>query len=276
MTTSDTGFDSEAQEAVLKFLDQRLHAPVALDVWSRKESPLLLTDRDPATHAAEVVALARQLSALHPAFRLTLYDLDRHAGRAVEAGIDRAPTTVFRGINGRELRFVGAWTGALFQSVLESIAFLGSGESPLSDDSTATLAALERDVTIDVLGAMYDGHSAHMLRLIAALAVASRHVRATFTELVEYPIFAASRNVAQVPVVTVGGIASLGTWGEAELVEWVRRVAAGDDREVERPAMLTSPYYTQADVDRLMAEDAASSTPPELPPTPGGLYIPGR
>ena len=177
MTTSDTGFDSEAQEAVLKFLDQRLHAPVALDVWSRKESPLLLTDRDPATHAAEVVALARQLSALHPAFRLTLYDLDRHAGRAVEAGIDRAPTTVFRGINGRELRFVGAWTGALFQSVLESIAFLGSGESPLSDDSTATLAALERDVTIDVLGAMYDGHSAHMLRLIAALAVASRHVR---------------------------------------------------------------------------------------------------
>ncbi|MSQ28875.1 MAG: hypothetical protein EXR68_00060 [Dehalococcoidia bacterium] len=276
MTTVDTGFGREQQEAVLKFLGERLMGPVAIDVWSRKESPILLPDREPATHAAETVLLARQLAALHPAFTITLYDLDRHAQRAAEAGIDRAPTTVFRGVRGRELRFVGSWIGAVFQSVLEAIVFLGAGGSPLTEESRSTLAALERDVNVEVLGAMYDPYSAHLLRLIAALSVETRHVRASFIEMVEYPILAAARQVEQVPVVTVDGHRGLGSWDEPELVEWIRRLANGDESVVTRAQLLTSPYYTESDIDRLIEEREGHDAAPPLPASPSGLYISGR
>ncbi len=276
MTTIDTGFGRDQQEAVLKFLGERLNGPVAIDVWSRKESPLVLLDRDPATHAAETVLLARQMAALHPAFTITLYDLDRHATRAAEAGIDRAPTTVFRGTRGRELRIVGSWIGAVFQSVLEAIVFLGAGGSPLTEESKTTLAALDHDISVEVLGAMYDPYSAHLLRLIAALAVETRHVRATFIEMVEYPMLAAARQVEQVPVVIVDGHRGLGSWDEPELVEWIRRLANGDESVVTRAQLLTSPYYTEADIDRLQAEHAQHEADPPPPTTPSGLYIPGR
>ena len=63
---------------------------------------------------------------------------------------------------------VGAWIGSVFQSVLEAITFLGAGTSPLTDESKAVLDALDHDVSIEVLGAMYDPYSAHLVRLLFA------------------------------------------------------------------------------------------------------------
>src|SRR4051794_18978192 len=94
-------FDHEQQEAIGSVLDERMEMPISIEVWSQKTSPLVRPDRDPSTHGEDTVRLARLLASLHPGLTVTLYDMDRHANRATEAGVDVVPLTVLRGRNGR-------------------------------------------------------------------------------------------------------------------------------------------------------------------------------
>lgn len=268
-----TGIAKAEQQAVASMLAEHLRGPVAIDVWSRKESPLLRPDRDPCTHCDDVVKVARQLASLHPGLSITLYDLDRHAQRAAEAGIDRPPVTVLRGRYGRELRMAGLWAGLLFPAVFDCIIMLGAGATPLAEASKQALAELPRDMPVEVLGAAYDPYSAQMLALLGALAVESKRVRAQFVEVVEFPRLAASRAVEQLPVTLVEGKRYVGMWEEADLVEQLRRLGAADESPVARERVLSSPYHTEAELARMAAEQGAPQQPAR---TPGGLYLPSR
>ena len=273
MTTAPEGIPREERDALAGYLAENLAGPLAIDVWTRKESALIRTDRDPCTHCDETVLVARQFAALHPSLSITLYDLDRHAARAAEAGIDRPPVTVFRGAGGRELRIAGMWSGLLFPAVLEAATMLSSGASPLSEESRATLAAIDSEVRIEVLGTPYDPYSAFMLRFAAALAVESRHVHAQFVEASEFPLLAAARGVTEVPVVVVNGRRSLGAWDEAHFIEHIGRVLAGDETTVVRDRVLTAPFYTEQELEAQAATDPGDQPPPT---TPSGLILPGR
>ena len=74
-----------------------------------------------------MASAARQLASLHPLISLTPYDLDKHADRAAEAGVERPPLTLIRGRNGREIRFVGLWSGLLFPAFVDALIFAGVG-----------------------------------------------------------------------------------------------------------------------------------------------------
>lgn len=268
------GLSKEEQSQILSYLEKNLHGPVAIEVWTRKESALVRTDRDPCTHCEDVISVARQLAALHPGLSVTLYDLDRHASRAEEARIDRPPLTVLRGRQGREFRITGLWSGLLFPPAVDAIAFLGAGASPLTDEAKAPLATLEEDFTIEVMGAPYDAYSAYMLRLVAALAVESRHVHASFVQIAEFPLLASTRAVDEIPVLTLNGKRYVGTWDGPELVEQIVRTVNGDESPVIRANTFSGPFYTDEEITRLAAAQGQSPEPP--PQTSGGLYIPGQ
>jgi hypothetical protein len=272
--TMNFAFDKEQQEAVGAILDERMQIPVSIEVWSRKDSVIVRPDRDPCLHCEDTIRLARLLSSLHPALTVTLYDLDRHASRAAEAGIDTPPMTVLRGRNGRDVRVLGFWTGALFPAVVDVITYLSSESTPMSEESKAAVAKVDRDVHVEVLGAIYDAYSAHMLRLVGALAAESRHVRFQFKELVEFPQVALARDVQAVPVLLVDDVRFLGVWDEASLVKQVTLIAAGDDTIVSPENPLTVPYYSEAEIERMAATNAQMQPPPTT--TPRGLYLPGR
>jgi hypothetical protein len=270
----DFAFDKQQQETIGALLDERMNVPVSIEVWSRKDSVFVRPDRDPCVHCEDTVRLARLLSALHPALTVTLYDLDRHAARAAEAGIDTPPMTVLRGRNGRDVRVVGFWTGALFPALVDVITYLSSESTPLTDESKETIGRIDRDVRVEVLGALYDAYSAHMLRLAGALAAESRRLKVQFTELVEFPSLALAREVDAVPVLLIEDVRFIGVWDEASLVKQVSLVAAGDATIVSPETPLTVPYYSESDIERMAAANAQSAQAP--PTTPGGLYLPGR
>jgi hypothetical protein len=272
--TMDFTFDKQQQETIGALLDERISVPVSIEVWSRKDSAIIRPDRDPCAHCEDTVRLARLLSALHPALTVTLYDLDRHAARAAEAGIDTPPLTVLRGRNGRDVRVLGFWTGALFPATVDVITYLSSETTPLADESKEALSKVDRDIRIEVLGALYDAYSAHMLRLAGALAAESRLIKVQFTELVEFPGIALARDVDAVPVLLIEGVRFLGVWDETSLVKQVTLIAAGDDTIVSPETPLTVPYYSESDIERMAAANAQSAQAP--PTTPGGLYLPGR
>lgn len=268
---SPANLSREEQAQVMSYLEQQISGAVSIEVWTRKESPLIRTDREPCVYCEDVVSVARQVAALHPALSVTLYDLDRHERRAQEAGIDRAPTTVIRGRGGREFRVAGAWAGLLFPPTLDVIAILSAGGTPLSEETRAVLGSLEQDVTVEVLGAAYDAYSAHMLRLVAAFAVESKRVHASFVNVANYPLLASARSVDEIPVVFVGNKRYVGVWDGPELAEQVRRAASGDDTPVSRGNPMSGPFYTDDEIAALAAERLE-----EPPRTAGGLYLPGR
>lgn len=271
--TNEIVFNKEQQEQIGAVLDERMKIPVSIEVWAQKDSALARPDRDPCVHCDDTVRLARLLSSLHPGLSVTLYDMDRHANRAIEAGVERPPLTILRGRNGRDIRVLGFWTGGLFPAIVDLITFLSSEETPLNDQTKEALAAITNDVPIEVLGAIYDAYSAHMLRLVGAMAVESRHIRFQFTELVEFPTLASAREIEAVPVTLVGGIRFLGAWDEQSLLRQIVHMANGEPAVIARDEQLAVPYYSEADIQRMAEQNEAAAQPQT---TPGGLYIPGR
>ncbi|MXW24439.1 MAG: hypothetical protein F4Z96_07350 [Chloroflexi bacterium] len=275
---SESPIPRTERPAIADFLAQRLVGPVALDVWTQQDSELVRTDRDPCTFCEQVTTAARQFASLHPAISLTRYDLDRHADRAREAGIERAPVTVIRG-RGHELRIVGLWSGVLFPAFIEAVVYASSGTPPLQASTLEKLAlideSLDEDLEVELLMAPYDPQSATTLRLAAAFAMVMRRVRVEAIELSEFPLLAEARMVAELPVVTIGGGRRFtGGWAEEDFAEQLRRSAAGETESVIRDRILTSPFLT---IDQAQAIVTGETPPPDQqqpPVSPGGLVLP--
>ncbi len=257
------------QASVAAYLREHLPGPLSLEVWTRKESALLRTDRDPCTHCDDTLELAREIASLHPGISLTLYDLERHASRAAEAGIGRAPTTVVRA-RGRQLRFVGFWAGALLAPFVDSTIFAAAGVAPLEDSTRRLLGEVGADVELEVLAASYDPYSAQLASIAFAFAVESRRVHAEVVEIAEFPLLAATRGVTEVPVLFANGQRYVGSWPPDALAEQLRRIAAGDQSPVIRERVPVSSYLTEE-----QALAAAGGGPPEQR-SPGGLVLPGQ
>lgn len=274
---SESPIPREERPAIADFLAQRLIGPVGLDVWTQQDSELVRTDRDPCTFCDQVTTAARQFASLHPAISLTRYDLDRHADRASEAGIERAPVTVIRG-RGHELRLVGLWSGVLFPAFMEAVVYASTGAPPLQASTIEKLQevdeSLDEDLDVELLIAPYDPQSATTLRLAAAFATVMRRARFEAIELSEFPLLAEARMVAELPVVTIGGGRRFtGGWDEDDFAEQIRRSAAGETEGVIRDRVLTSPFLT---IDQAQAIVTGEAPPPDAQPpvSPGGLVLP--
>ncbi|MSQ42507.1 MAG: hypothetical protein EXR65_05675 [Dehalococcoidia bacterium] len=266
--------DRQTEQEVMRYLAERLATPVGLDVWTRPESALVLTDRDPCTHCAQTLATMRQLVRLHQALSVTAYDLERHASRAAAAGVEMAPTTIVRS-RGHAVHVVGLCAGVLFPALLDLIGFLSQGATPLTDASREALGALQAPLRLELQVAPYDGYSAHLMRLTGALAAESRLVRLRITEVGEFPLLAARRGVTEVPLLTIEGRRFAGAWEEPALIEQIGRIVAGNEAPVIRDHVYTMPFFTEEEAQRLAAEQAtATGATPAAPHS--GLYVPGR
>jgi hypothetical protein len=266
-------FDPEQREAIGGILDERMELPISIEVWARKDGPIFRTDRPPCPHCEDTLHLARMLASLHPGLTVTYYDMDKFEKRAAEAGIERPPFTIIRGRNGRDVRLLGFWTGALFPAIVDVVTYVSREESPYSEESRAVIAAIDRDIDIHVYGTIYDGFSAQMLRMGGALASESRHLRFQFTELAEFPDIALQHEIDSVPVTVIDGRRFLGVWDEPSLVRQISHIAAGRPDIVAPPEPQVVPFYSEADLERMAAQNAAqqAATPPM---TEGGLYLP--
>lgn len=272
--------DKEDAAQVAQYLSERIAGPVGFDVWTREESGLLRTDRDNCTHCGDVLELARQLASLHPAMNVTAYDLEKHASRAEEAGINVPPTTIVRG-GGRSLRLVGLFSGLLFPALLDIVWFVSRGETPLPEETRIALAELP-EVEVEVMLAPYDPYSAHMARLVGAFAVEAPKMKLQLTEIAELPVLAGQRSLTEVPVTSINGRRFSGAWDDAPLLLQIQRVVEGNDEAVIRDRVLATPFLTEEQAiqraqEELQREQAAQSgiVAPGGPGGPGGPAAPG-
>ncbi len=279
----------EARSQLERHLAQSLLGRVGLDVWTRKESGLVLSDRDSCTHCGAVEENAREIATTHNAVSFTSYDLERHADRAEEAGIERAPTTVIRG-GGRSLRFVGLWSGHLFSAFVDVLVLIGNGQQLLTPESREALETLPRPVDVELAVTPFDPLSPQMLLLMGAAAAVTRSIRVTITEYAEFPKLAGTRSLTQVPTIWIDGMRFEGMWSESEFVEQVSRVAQNDTEPVIRERIAAMPYISEEQAGQLAqqmeTEQRGGATGTGLTPNSGrtadtqtgssGLFVPGR
>ena len=275
MVSSEPVIPREQRPAIAKYLSERLAGPVAIETWTQRESALVRTDRDPCMFCEPVSSATRQLASLHPLISLTPYDIDKHAGRAAEAGIERPPVTVLRGRNGREIRFTGLWSGLLFTAFMDALVYVGAGVAPINPETREALHELEEELRLELLIAPYDPYSAYTLRVAAAFAVEARRVRLEVIEISEFPRLAQARMVSEIPVLLVNGRRFTGAWDENDLIEQLKRIVAGDDEPVIRERILVSPFMDVDQAQEFAAREAQGAAG-QPPTTPGGLIIPGR
>ena len=275
MVSSEPVIPREQRPAIAKYLSERLAGPVAIETWTQRESALVRTDRDPCMFCEPVSTATRQLASLHPLISLTPYDIDRHADRAAAAGIERPPVTVLRGRNGREIRFTGLWSGLLFTAFMDALVYVGAGVAPINPETREALHELEEELRLELLVAPYDPYSAYTLRVAAAFAVEARRVRLEVIEISEFPRLAQARMVSEIPVLLVNGRRFTGAWDENDLIEQLKRVAAGDSEPVIRERILVSPFMDVDQAQEFAAREAQGAAG-QPPTTPGGLIIPGR
>ncbi len=284
--------DRDDRQQIAAYLGERLDRSVGFDLWTRPESGLVRTDRDTCTHCDDVAAVIRQIATLHPALSVTAYDLERHASRAAEAGVDLAPTVVVRGA-GRSLQLVGLFSGLLFPVLLDLVGFVSQGRTPVTDATRTALQALPEPVTLEAMVSPFDAYSAHVARVAGAFGVESRQLRVRIIEMAEFPVLAGQRALTEVPALVINGRRFDGAWDEDELLEQIRRVVAGDPDPVIRDHVFTTRYVTEDEARELArqqmeaeaeAQRLSSGFAKGQPPAGGGaepsggsgLYVPGR
>lgn len=256
---------------LLEYLESRIDGEVGIDLWTRTESGLVAPGRDPCTYCGETEQLIREVATLHPGLRLTRYDMDRHGERAREAGIERAPTTVLRSAtSGASVTLVGYFAGELFPALIDALVFASAPALPFGERVVAALDALQHPHEVELYVAAYDPYSAIMVRLGAAIAMGWRLLRVRVTEVAEFPAFAESRAITEVPALVVDGRRFPGLWTEATLAEQLRRIDAGDPELVVRERVIAQPYVPFVDL-------RYTRTDGEPPSGDGsGLIVPGR
>ena len=154
--------------------------------------------------------------------------------RAAQFGIDRIPAIVLlRDGEDTRIRFLGAPSGYEFASLVDAVVLAGTGESGLTPQSRATIAAHGGAVDIKVFVTPSCPHCPRVVTLAHRMAVESPSVVATCIEATEFLDLAQRYRVTGVPktIVEGTGVELLGAVSEATFVETVLSDAKLDDAD---------------------------------------------
>jgi glutaredoxin-like protein len=179
----------------------------------------------------EVVSLNDQIS-----LEEVNFVLDR--GRAAQFGIDGIPAVaLLRAGEDTRIRFLGAPAGYEFMSLVEALILAGTGDSGLTTESKALIAANVTGPT-DILVFVTPScpHCPRAVTLAHRMAVESPLIRATCVEATEFLDLSERYRVTGVPKTVVNGtIEMLGALPESAFV----RTAVGAPQPPASPGQAT-------------------------------------
>ena len=158
--------------------------------------------------------------------------LDRD--RAAQFGIDRIPAVVLlRDGEDTRMRFLGAPAGYEFMSLVEAVMAAGTGDSGLSPESRALIAAhVTGPIDVKVFVTPSCPHCPRAVTLAHRMAVESPHIQATCVEATEFMDLSREYRVTGVPKTVVNrSIELLGAVPEDQFVRTVVALPVADDTD---------------------------------------------
>jgi len=171
--------------------------------------------------------LLEQLAELSPYVTVEAFNLVLEKDRAAQYAIDRVPAIVVCSPGRDRIRFYGAPFGHELMSLLEAIRLTASGESGLSEDSRARMAALKKPVHLQVFFTPSCSFCPQMVNLANRLAIERSQITATAIDATQYPDLVRRYSVNGVPKTIINdALEIVGAASEKEVVEAVVQLAA--------------------------------------------------
>ena len=171
--------------------------------------------------------LLEQLAELSPYVTVEAFNLVLEKDRAAQYAIDRVPAIVVCSPGRDRIRFYGAPFGHELMSLLEAIRLTASGESGLSEDSRARMAAMKKPVHLQVFFTPSCSFCPQMVNLANRLAIERSQITATAIDATQYPDLVRRYSVNGVPKTIINdALEIVGAASEKEVVEAVVQIAA--------------------------------------------------
>lgn len=185
------------QESDRKILEEKfaeLKNPVKLVVFTQEME---------CQYCKETRQLAEEVAALSDSITLEVYDFVTHKEIAEQYNVDKIPATIIMtgGDDAKDygIRFYGIPSGYEFSSIIEDIMMVSKGESGLSAETKAWVAALESPVHMQVFVTPTCPHCPRAVLLGHQLAMESDMITADMVEAIEFPHLSNKYSVQGVP-----------------------------------------------------------------------------
>ena len=204
-----------------------LVTPVEMVVYTG--SRLAIPGQDAPGQQEETLQLLREVAATSD--KLTVIERSLVGDQEAAAlGITLAPTTLLReaGTSRHNIRFSGLPSGYEFQTLIETLLLLGTGQSRLSDTSRQRLAAITTPVTVQSFVTPTCPYCPRAVLTAFELAYHNPQIRAEGIEANEFPALSQRHRISGVPDTIISGATTervLGAQPERAFVEATLKAA---------------------------------------------------
>jgi len=191
---------------------------------------LVIPGQEPAGEEQATLGLLREVAAASP--RLSVVERSLAADPAArERGIVRTPSIVLReqGSERDNVRVIGLPAGYEFQTLVEALRMIGTGDSGLGEASAAQIAAITTPVRLQAFVTPTCPYCPRAVLATYRLALANPNLVAEGVEASEFPALAQRYRISGVPDTIIEGPAGqervLGGQPDRAFVEAVLKVA---------------------------------------------------
>lgn len=222
MPILDTALQQQVKDALAPLLK-----PVEMVVYTG--SMLVIPGQDAPGQQEETLQLLSEVAATSD--KLTVIERSLIGDQEAAAlGITLAPTTLLReaGTSRHNIRFLGLPAGYEFQTLLETLLLLGTGQSRLSTTSQQRIAAITAPVTLQSFVTPTCPYCPRAVLTAFELAYHNPQILAEGIEANEFPALSQRYRISGVPDTIISGITServLGAQPERAFVEATLKAA---------------------------------------------------
>lgn len=141
----------QVRSQLSQVFSSRLDAPVTLQLFTQRSSPIVLPSTVPCETCQDTEALLREVAALSEHVTLAVRDFVADDADARALGVDRIPAVVFQGRNRGIMRYFGVPGGYEFSVLVDGLIDAARGATALSQATRDQLAGLSSPVNVRVL-----------------------------------------------------------------------------------------------------------------------------
>lgn len=210
-----------AREQVRERLESELTGNVRLSLFTQRGGLIIVPGRECPT-CKETGELMEEVSSLSDKLDLEVHDVYTEPELASERGIERIPAIIIEGDARGSVRYFGIPAGSEFPAFVQDLIDVSKGTTSLSDASKESLAALSKDVHVQVFVTPTCPYCPQVARVAHQMGVESEKVRADVIEVSEFPEMARRYGVSGVPKTVINDqVELLGAQPEAAFVQAV-------------------------------------------------------
>lgn len=152
--------------------------------------------------------LLEELVSLSKKLELKIYDFVLHGDEVVNYKIDKIPATAVVGKQDYNIRFYGVTLGYEFNSLLEAILMVSTGNSGLDPQLEDLVKGIKEPVHLQVFVTLTCPYCPRMVHVVHQFAFVNENIRADMVEAQEFSQLVQRYNVTAVPKTTINEVHS--------------------------------------------------------------------